>query len=220
MRWPRSFPQTTLASLLKLVALRQPMTGLDRATDIAQSLTTQQKLPAWLAKASIQDQVLHAELLQQYLNNVTDDQDYLTGIRSLARTAHHELEKQLKADKFDVDPDKVQILISARSRSAASTQTLTDFALTHFKDLDKTHFTLVSLDNTEIPEEMDESYIKDLIRNLNLGQHQQKTLNEAFADTHGERSGPQEAVLHTITLAADALRPLGKTTRAPERNRV
>ncbi|WP_415764147.1 dermonecrotic toxin domain-containing protein [Pseudomonas sp. ZB1P45] len=176
-------PATTLASLLKLVALRQPMTGLDRATDIAQSLATQQKLPAWLAKASIQDQILHGELLQQYLNNVTDDQDYLTGIRSLARTAHHALEKQLKADTFDIDPDKVQILISARSRSAASTQTLTDFALTHLKDLDKTHFTLVSLDNTEIPGDMDQSYIRDLIRNLKLGEHQQKTLNEAFADT-------------------------------------
>jgi hypothetical protein len=81
-------PAPTQASLLKLVALRQPMTGCDRATDIAQSLITQQKLPAWLAKASIQDQILHAELLQQYVNNVTDDQDYLTGIRSLARTAH------------------------------------------------------------------------------------------------------------------------------------
>ncbi|WP_415769209.1 dermonecrotic toxin domain-containing protein [Pseudomonas sp. LB3P38] len=179
-------PATTLASLLKLVALRQPMTGLDRATDIAQSLTTQQKLPAWLAKASIQDQILHAELLQQYLDNVTDDQDYLTGIRSLARTAHHALEKQLKADTFNIDPDKVQIQISARSRSAASTQTLTDFALTHFKDLDKTHFKLVSLDNTKIPEDMDQSYIRDLIRNLKLGEHQQKTLNEAFADTQAD----------------------------------
>jgi hypothetical protein len=176
-------PATPLTSLLKLVALRQPMTGLDRATDIAQSLITQQKLPAWLAKASIQDQILHGELLQQYLNNVTDDQDYLTGIRSLSRTAHDALAKQLKADTFDIDPDKVQILISARSRSAASTQTLTDFALTHFKDLDKTHFTLVSLDNTEIPQGMDQSYIRDLIRNLKLGELQQKTLNDAFADT-------------------------------------
>ncbi|MHC8286677.1 dermonecrotic toxin domain-containing protein [Pseudomonas sp. XS1P51] len=176
-------PETARASLLKLVALRQPMTGLDRATDIAQSLTTQQKLPAWLAKASINDLILHGELLQQYLNNVTDDKDYLTGIRSLARTAHHELEKQLKADAFDIDPDKVQIRISERSRSAASTQTLTDFALTHFKDLDQTHFKLVSLDTTVIPAQMDQSYIRDLIRNLKLGEHQQKTLNEAFADT-------------------------------------
>ena len=182
-------PATALASLLKLVALRQPMTGLDRATDIAQSLITQQKLPAWLAKASIQDQILHGELLQQYLHNVTNDGDYLTGIRSLTRTAHDALEKQLKADTFDIDPDKVQIQIDKRSRSAASIQTLTDFALTHFKDLDTTHFKLVSLDSTAIPQDMNQSYIRGLIRNLKLGEHQQKTLNDAFANTQANATG-------------------------------
>jgi hypothetical protein len=94
------------------------MTGLDRATDIAQSLITQQKLPAWLAKASIQDQILHGELLQQYLNNVTNDQDYLTGISSLARTAHDALEKQLKADTLTL----IRIRSRYRSTSAQGLQ--------------------------------------------------------------------------------------------------
>ncbi|MHC8350641.1 dermonecrotic toxin domain-containing protein [Pseudomonas sp. RT4P38] len=174
---------TPLTHLLNLVALRKPMTGLDRAMDIARSLTTQQKLPAWLAKASVNDLILHAELLQQYLNNVQDDQDYLSGIRSLQRTAHLELEKQLKADTFNINPDNVQVQISARPTSAANTQTLTDFALTHLKDLDQVHFKLVSLDTTVIPEGMDERYIKDLIRNLKPGEHQQKILSDALADT-------------------------------------
>ncbi|MHC8381561.1 dermonecrotic toxin domain-containing protein [Pseudomonas sp. LB3P14] len=178
-----ALPTETLARLLKLVALREPMTGLHRTTDIARSLTTQQKLPAWLAKASVEDQILHAELLQQYLNNVNDDQDCLTGIQSLARTAHHELRKQLMADTFNVDPDKVQVQISPRLMSAASTQTLTEFALTHFQVLALARFKLVSLDATAIPEGMDERYIKGLIRNLNLGQHQQAILSKAFADT-------------------------------------
>ncbi|TBN51174.1 dermonecrotic toxin domain-containing protein [Pseudomonas sp. BGI-2] len=174
---------TPLTSLLNLVALRKPMTGLDRAVDIARSLTTQQKLPAWLAQAPVNDLILHAELLQQYLNNVKDDQDYLTGIRSLQRTAHHELEKQLKADDFNINPDNVQVQISARPTSVARTQTLTDFALTHLKELDHLHFKLVSLDTTVIPEGMDERYIKDLIRNLKPGEHQQKIVSDALADT-------------------------------------
>ncbi|MHC8326781.1 dermonecrotic toxin domain-containing protein [Pseudomonas sp. LB1P83] len=174
---------TSLTNLLNLVALRKPMTGLDRAVDIARSLTTQQKLPAWLAQADVKDLILHAELLQQYLNNVKDDQDYLTGIRSLQRTAHHELEKQLKADDFNINPDNVQVQISARPTSAARTQTLTDFALTHLKELDHLHFKLVSLDTTVIPEGMDERYIKDLIRNLKPGEHQQKIVSDALADT-------------------------------------
>ncbi|MGW8466477.1 dermonecrotic toxin domain-containing protein [Pseudomonas sp. CLCA07] len=176
-------PPAPLTDLLNLVALRQPLTGLRRATDIALSLTTQQKLPAWLAKASIKDLVLHVELLQQYLDNVKDDQDYLTGLRSLQRTAHAELEKQLKTDTFDIDPDKVLIQISARPTSPPRAQTLTDFALTPFKDLDQAQFKLQSLDATVIPEGMDERYIKDLIRNLNPGEQQQKILSAALADT-------------------------------------
>ncbi|MBD9585912.1 hypothetical protein IB254_02475 [Pseudomonas sp. PDM03] len=172
-----------LASLLNLVALREPMIGLSRATDIAQSLITQQKLPAWLAKAPVKELILHGELLQQYLHNVKDDEDYLTGIRSLQRTAHDELEKQLKADTFNINPDKVQVEISASPWSASSKQTLTDFALAHLKDLDTVLLKLTSLDTTVIPEGMDERYIKDLIRNLKPGEHQQKILSAALADT-------------------------------------
>ncbi|MGL6243347.1 dermonecrotic toxin domain-containing protein [Pseudomonas sp.] len=172
-----------LARLLNLVALRVPLTGLRHAADIARSLMTQQKLPVWLAKAPVEDLILHGELLQQYLDNVKDDQDYLTGIRSLRRTAHHELEKQLKADKYPVDPGKVQIRIKARPTIAASSQLLTDFALNHLKDLDQLHLTLASLDSTAIPDGMDERYVKDLVRNLNPGEHHQKILSDALADT-------------------------------------
>ncbi|GID03505.1 dermonecrotic toxin domain-containing protein [Pseudomonas sp. 008] len=175
---------TNLSRLLNLVALREPKTGLQRATDIARSLTTQQMLPAWLAKASIADQMLHGELLQQYLNNTTDDKDYLSGVRTLARTAHHELQKQLKADAFDIDPDNVEIHIRPRPTSGPVIQTLTEFALTHIKDLEQAAFKLVSLNATTIPDDMDQSYIKDLIRNLKLGEHQQVILNTEFADTH------------------------------------
>ncbi|AWM92082.1 hypothetical protein DJ564_15235 [Pseudomonas sp. 31-12] len=176
-------PATPLASLLNLVGLRKPQTGLRRAKDIAQSLTTRQKLPAWLAKAPIKDLILQGELLQQYLDNVKDDRDYLAGIPSLRRTAHDELEKQLKADTFNIDPDQVQVRINARPGAAVRPQILTDFALNHLEDLDKAHFKLVSLDATVIPEDMDESYIRDLIRNLKPGEHQQKILSDALADT-------------------------------------
>jgi hypothetical protein len=171
------------ASLLSLVALRQPLTGLHRAMDIARSLTTRQRLPAWLGQASIKDLRLHGELLQQYLNNVKDDQDYLTGTDSLRGTARVALEQQLKADTFNIDPDKIQIHVNARPMIAASTQTLTDFALTHLKDLEQIHLTAVSLDSTVIPQKMDERYIKDLIKNLDAGKRQQRKITVSLADT-------------------------------------
>ncbi|MGE8149958.1 dermonecrotic toxin domain-containing protein [Pseudomonas vancouverensis] len=172
-----------LANLLKLVALRLPLTGLSRATDIALAMTTQQKLPAWLAKTSIKELNLHKELLEQYLDHVKDDQDYLSGIDALARTAHQALTQQLKTDALDVDPDQVSIQVSAGPTSAASSQTLTDFALSHLDGLDQLHFNLVSLNTSAIPNKMDASYIKGLVRNLKLGEKQQKKLDEALADT-------------------------------------
>ncbi len=171
----------TKTDLLNLVALRQPQTGLHRASCIADYLATPEKLPAWLAKAPIEDQVLHAELAQQYLDNVSSDEDFLSGVDTLARTAHRELRKHLKADAFDLDPDKVQI--SPRVMSAASEQTLTQFALTHLDDLEPARFSVKSVDANTIPTGMNEDYIKALIKKLKLGEHQQKALTAAFANT-------------------------------------
>jgi len=180
-------PASTLTSLLNLVALRQPHTGLGRATAIAKSLTTQQTLPAWLAKASIAEQILHAELLQQYSNHVQDDKDYLSGIPTLARTAHAELEKHLTTDNFNLDPDNIEVQVSARRTSAPENLTLTQFALSHFQDLDDSSFTLGSLDRGKsIPPALNETYVKSLIRKLDLGRHHQVILQAALATTHAD----------------------------------
>ncbi|MFJ7794251.1 dermonecrotic toxin domain-containing protein [Pseudomonas sp. NPDC096950] len=181
-----SLPTRHRADLLSLTALAIPKTGLQRATDIAQSLITRQKIPAWLANASLEDQILHTELLAQYLNNVTDDKDYLSGIRSLERTTHHELHKQLKADKHNVDPDTVEIRISPRATSDARTQTLPAFALIHLHDLDTLSFKPASRTNTALPAGLDETYIKNLIRNLKPGEHQRAELTQAFAESHAD----------------------------------
>ncbi|UZE14911.1 dermonecrotic toxin domain-containing protein [Pseudomonas sp. B21-053] len=181
-----NLPTQHRADLLNLTALAVPKTGLQQATDIAQSLITRQKLPAWLANASLEDQILHTELLAQYLNNVTDDKDYLSGIRSLERTAHHELYKQLKADKHDIDPDTVDIRISARATSDARTQSLPTFALIHLHNLDTLSFKPASLTQKALPAGLDETYIKNLIRNLKPGEHQRVELTQAFAPSHAD----------------------------------
>lgn len=181
-----NLPVQHRADLLQLTALGVPKTGLQRATEIAQSLITRQKIPAWLANASLEDQILHAELLAQYLYNVKDDKDYLSGIRSLERTAHHELQKRLKADQHEIDPDSVEIQIRASATAAPRTQRLPAFALTHLQDLAHLAFKAVSLTRTPLPAAVDELYIKHLIRQLKPGEHQRTELSNAFADTHAE----------------------------------
>ncbi|MGF6127374.1 hypothetical protein QF019_002583 [Pseudomonas frederiksbergensis] len=181
-----SLPTRHRADLLSLIALGLPKTGLQRATDIAQSLITRQKLPAWLANASLEDQILHTELLAQYLNNVKEDKDYLSGIRSLERTAHHELHKQLKADKHDIDPDTIEIRINPHATADARTQPLPAFALTHLQALDSLSFKPASRTNKALPAGVDETYIKNLIRHLKPGEHQRAELSKAFADSHAD----------------------------------
>lgn len=181
-----NLPARHRADLLRLVALQVPKTGLQRATELAQSLITRQKIPAWLANASLADQILHTELLMQYLNNVKEDKDYLSGIRSLERTAHHALKKRLQADQHDIDPDMIEVRLSANATSAARTQNLPAFALIHLQDLDNLRFKPASLTRTALPAAINETYLKDLIRSLKPGDLQRTELSNAFADTHAD----------------------------------
>ncbi|UWF46806.1 hypothetical protein NYP20_15755 [Pseudomonas sp. N3-W] len=176
-------PTTLRADLSSLVTVGKPKAGLQRAMDIGEALITREKLPTWLALASIDDQRLHAELLQQYLNNAKEDKDYLSGVRTLSRTAHHLLQQQLNTDGIEVDPDNVQVRINQRPTAAALTQTLTEFALTHLHELDGLAFTLASLAATALPIQLDMTYVKGLIRNLKLGERQRTTLSLAFAES-------------------------------------
>lgn len=180
-------PESTQKKLLGLIAPCTPITGLNRGMSIALSLITQQKLPAWLANASIGDQVLHAELLQQYLNNADDDKDYLSGVTSLKRTAHTELKKHLKTafKQHDVDPDNVELQFSPRLTSTDLTQTLTTCALNHFDDLDALPIKkITSLTEAALPPGLNADYVKKLLRNLKLGALQQSVLETAFASTN------------------------------------
>ncbi|PKH15831.1 hypothetical protein BI292_19610 [Pseudomonas sp. 43NM1] len=181
-----NLPATQRADLLSLTALRVPKTGLTRATEIAQSLITRQAIPTWLANASIEDQILHCELLGQYLNHARDDKDYLCAVRTLQRTAHHELQKQLVADGHAIDPDTIEIQIIAGATSAARTQTLPAFALIHLKELETLSFKALSLTRTALPAAIDQAYVKNLLRNLKLGEHQRTELNNAFADSNAD----------------------------------
>ncbi|WP_347900465.1 DUF6543 domain-containing protein [Pseudomonas purpurea] len=194
-----ALPEPLLKKLLALMVSRTPATGLTRGLSIAQSLITQQKLPAWLAQAPVADQVLHAELLEQYLNHAPGDKDYLTGLSSLASTAREALKKQLKAvfPRDDIDPDNVELQFNPRLTTTGQTQTLTQFALTHFDDLDAVPIKqLNALDTSTLPSGMDVAYVKKLVRNLKLGQLQQTVLDTAFASGSADAQSRKTRFIH------------------------
>lgn len=62
---------------------RMAPSNIGRAKAIATAMVQQQGLPAWLGMASVADQLLHAELLEQYRLSAPDNLDYLHSLPTL-----------------------------------------------------------------------------------------------------------------------------------------
>lgn len=153
--------------------------NLQRATQVAQATVIQQSLPVWLGMASAKEQQRHAELLEQYRNNVEADQDYLHSIQSLGDYAQEKLTELLKRryPGHTIDPSEVSI--TPRLALAGIKQTLTDFALNHFDGLDSTGFNVASETAKVLPEQLNETSVRQLVRQLDI-----KTRYQTLLKTH------------------------------------
>ena len=107
-------------------------TNVQRAMEMAQSMIVQHGLQ-WLGHASAVDQQLYAELLEQYRNNVNDNQDYLHGIDSLAQFTRKKLSALLTTlyDRSSVTPDEIEVGLPAQGDTPARNQSLLGYALSH-----------------------------------------------------------------------------------------
>ncbi|AZF20929.1 dermonecrotic toxin domain-containing protein [Pseudomonas sp. R3-52-08] len=110
-----------------------PANNLKRAMAIAKALIFQQSLPQWLGMAPERDQQLHVELLEQYRNNVQDNQDYLHGIESIQSFARKKLSTLLRsiAPQSALTPDQINVTFTTSNAGAQRTVTLVNYALLH-----------------------------------------------------------------------------------------
>ncbi|WP_413791191.1 dermonecrotic toxin domain-containing protein [Pseudomonas sp. N4] len=144
-------------------------TNLKRAVAIAQANRRQQKLPAWLGTATLEDQRLHIELLEQYKNSVVDAdaKDYLDGIEPLRTYVHNKLKALLDA-RFpgkNLDPDTLQITPNLAVVGPASA--LTDFALNHI-EVTRNGFKVSSTSTRALPEGLNETAVRQLLSSLDI----------------------------------------------------
>lgn len=107
-------------------------TNVQRAMDMAQSMIVQHGLQ-WLGQSSAVDQQLYAELLEQYRNNVNDNQDYLHGIDSLAQFTRKKLSALLTTldERISISPDEIEVGLPAQGDKPARNQSLLAYALSH-----------------------------------------------------------------------------------------
>ncbi|MGF6097483.1 dermonecrotic toxin domain-containing protein [Pseudomonas sp. 18175] len=167
---------------------RESPSNLDRAATIAQAMIHQQALPVWLGMASPHEQLLHAELLEQYRLSVSDERDYLHSLPPLRAHVAKRLRTLLEAryPGLDLDPDDV--LIPARIVLNGHTQSLTDFALRHLPDLNADSLKPSSRTETPLPDTFDGAAVVQLVRQLDIAATYRSLLNTHLtADTDDAR---------------------------------
>lgn len=144
-------------------------TNVQRAKDMVQAMIRQQGLQ-WLGKARAVDQQLYVELLEQYRNNVTDNQDYLHGIDSLVQFTRKKLSTLLKDldDQDSVTPDEIEVGLPAQGTTPARNQSLLDYALSHQSYWNNEVPFFASTGTTPLPSTLDAQTLKTRIQALNI----------------------------------------------------
>ncbi|WP_434570537.1 hypothetical protein J3P88_17130 [Pseudomonas sp. Z3-6] len=172
-------------SLQALVSKGAP-TNLNHVTSIAQANKRQQKLPAWLGTASLEEKRLHVEVLEQYKNSVSDGKDYLDGIEPLRTYVQKKLHTLLDArfPRKNLDPETIQITPNLAIVGPASS--LTDFAL-HHVDVTEKGFKVSSTSTQPLPVGLDETAVRQMLLSLEIPttykNHVTQALSGSPADT-------------------------------------
>ncbi|MEZ1314722.1 hypothetical protein QIW53_01765 [Pseudomonas fluorescens] len=164
-------------------------TNLHRAKWIADAISHQQSLPAWLGQAPVDEQQLHIELLEQYRHSVADDKDYLHGLPTLEDHVRQTL-KGLLAKRFPghpLTPD--EIAITPNLALAGAAQPLTEFALNHINIAQGTGFRVTSNTTRALPESLNPATVRQLLLSLSIPGDYAKTITDALS---GAKAAPRQ----------------------------
>ncbi|MCJ8207545.1 DUF6543 domain-containing protein [Pseudomonas sp. RGM2987] len=151
-------------------------TNLPRAARIAQAIRWQQKLPAWLGTASVEDQRLHIDLLEQYKNSASDGKDYLDGIEPLHSFVNRTLTTLLGTRFATNNLDPATLLITPKLAIAGPASLLTDFALNHNDVIQMTGFKVSSTTRKKLPEGLNETAVSQMLLSLEIPTVYQRTV--------------------------------------------
>ncbi|MFB3305665.1 dermonecrotic toxin domain-containing protein [Pseudomonas sp. AMR01] len=147
---------------------RMPPSNLGRAKALAQAMIAQQALPVWLGLASPHEQMLHAELLEQYRLSAPDQRDYLHGVPSLREHVASSLQALLKNRFPDQALNPDDILIPQRVVLTGHALSLTDFALRHLPDLHADNLRPHARGATPLPPTLDGAAVEQLVRQVDI----------------------------------------------------
>lgn len=167
---------------------RAAPSNLGRAAAVARTMIHQQALPVWLGMAAPEEQLLHAELLEQWRISAPDEQDYLHSLPPLREQVAQKLRTLLAARYVDQKLNPDDILIPARLALNGHTLSLTDFAMRHLPDLQSDAIRPYSRTHIPLPATLDGVAVVQMVRQVDIAQTYKALLNtHLIADTDDAR---------------------------------
>jgi hypothetical protein len=154
-------------------------------------------LPPWMQRASVRDLISYKDVLERYFM-ATQDEDFLFDIPRLPDYAQTLLTTRLKKDfpDWSLNPEKVTVTmrryISAfpvpgempyglPAASVAKSESLIDYALNRFANVQDAVLSASSAQYPRVDELLTPDYLRDLVRELDVGAQYLALLAQAFA---------------------------------------
>ncbi|MFJ2280265.1 hypothetical protein ACIOUG_03915 [Pseudomonas sp. NPDC087803] len=184
--------------LLKSLAATPINTNLQRASALARALGERHSLPGWLGMATLEEQQLHLELLEQWRNSVSDDKDYLHALPSLREHIQQTLTSLLSSrfQAHHIDPEQVRIIPALTL--AGPHMSLTDFALNYSHIAQHTSFTVASNTHEALPARLDQQAIRSLLLSLDIPTTFASKITAALSATDTETEQRQQRFLRQL----------------------
>ncbi|NWC10948.1 hypothetical protein HX776_19285 [Pseudomonas agarici] len=149
---------------------------LERAILAAENAALHLALPPWLAGTTGRRQFALASLLDRYRQHAATTDDYHQGLPDIRDNARTKVMSLLSRDfpTARLDPDTISI--SLRLRNVTTLESLTDFALRHFDDIDSSSLMIRSLEGV-LPSGLTVDRLKTLVKETAIGNHFAKILD-------------------------------------------
>ncbi len=171
----------TLENYLKQMKNSVIDTNLQRAIDLARAIVRRLDYPDWLRMAPVTEQHTQLALLDELRRSFIEGKDFLEGIPALTTHVEQTLKKQLDA-RFPGNGLKPQdIQITPNLTLAGPACNLLEFALHHYNIVQGTGFKIASNTATALPENFDQSAVKQLLQSLEITTTYTQKMTEALS---------------------------------------
>ena len=195
-------PAAVLISFLRRIqADHWRLPALDLAMINMQMVRFLAQLPAWLRDAKDTDRLAFGQMLRRYALNIDPAEDFLAGIPVLRAFARESLLARLKTEvpEYQLDPDRILITVtryvpglvalgetpsSLPAATIVNRETLTEYALNHFADIQDATVSVVLPDDMQPSDRLTASYFQTLVRELDIGMHYQALLEDTLNESH------------------------------------